>query len=388
MIISSILVLLLTFVSVCFAIKKILYIAHRKHLFDEPSEERKIHLTRTPNLGGLAIFTVFLFFCPLFVPANSISHLPYLIAAAVALVALGVTDDLVGVAPLKKMTVQLVVAFMATVMTGIRIESLYGFAGITTLAYPLTVACSVVFVVFMINAVNLIDGINGLAGGIGLLSCTIFSFLFWKQGDAGYYYLSLAMCGCLAGFLVYNITPASIFMGDTGSMFLGLVLAVFSIRFLSLTDAVVSVKPGMSPSVIFALLVIPVFDTVRVFAVRLWKKKPPFVADRSHVHHLLLNIGLSHLQATAVLLTVNVSVLLLAYSAGSLKMEYNMLLMSVYMIGLYITLWYVTQHVARKRARTKAQAATTRVPRFTYIINKGAITVKNERGSLVEENSN
>lgn len=385
-------IFVLSFVTVCFAIFKILYISHKKHLFDEPSEDRKIHLTKTPNLGGLAIFTTLLFVYALFAPTGSIPHVNYLIAAAVTLITLGVTDDLVGVDPLKKMAAQLLVAFITTTLADIRFTGFYGIWGITAIPYWLSISLSAFFIVFMINAINLIDGINTLAGSIGLLSCIYFSWLFWKLNDTAYLYLSISLCGCLAGFLVYNVTPARIFMGDTGSLFLGFILSVFAIRYLE--SGVVAVSPAKSqlpasgPAAILGLLIIPIFDTVRVFAVRLWRKKSPFAADRNHIHHLLLDLGLSHLKATGVLIGVNISVLLLTYALSSIRTEYSISAIIVYALTLYGVLWYLTQRSISKQLQ-KAGNTSPELSPFPFVINSGTtLIVKKDRNSLVEENAN
>lgn len=391
MITSSLFLFVLAFLIVCFAIVKILYIAHKKHLFDEPSEDRKIHLTKTPNLGGLAIFTTLLFVAALFISGKSIAHINFLIAAATTLLALGLTDDLVGVDPMKKMAVQVFVALLTTTMADVRFGSLYGIFGVTAIPYWLSITTSAFFIIFMINAINLVDGINGLAGSIGLLSCFCFAWFFWKLNDPGFLYLAVALCGCLAGFLVYNITPAKIFMGDTGSLLLGFILSVFAIRFLELDMAAAApVKHPSAPAIPFALFIIPIFDTVRVFAVRLINKKPPFAADRNHIHHLLLDLKLSHLQATGILITVNLSVILLVNLMGPIQTAYTLLAVISYTLSLYAVLWYLKSKLVVKQLNNSTPGKpTVELNGFTYnIINPGTPGVKKERNTLVEENSN
>ena len=150
MILYSIPIFLTAFLMVCFAISKIIFISNKKQLFDEPLEDRKIHLTKTPNLGGVAIFTVFVFTASLYLPEQSIVNIKYLIAGAIILFAVGLTDDLVGVVPLKKFIAQVIVAFLITVMADIRFESFYGFFSIGEIPYFVSVVCSIVFIVFLI----------------------------------------------------------------------------------------------------------------------------------------------------------------------------------------------------------------------------------------------
>jgi UDP-GlcNAc:undecaprenyl-phosphate/decaprenyl-phosphate GlcNAc-1-phosphate transferase len=340
MIVNIILIVLIAFLVVCFAISKIIYIAHKKHLFDEPFEDRKVHLTKTPNLGGVAIIAALIFTISFFLPETGIPNINYLIASVVILFSLGITDDLVGVDPYKKFAAQILVAVLVTVMAKIRVENLHGLFGINSISYFGSVSVSILFIVFLMNAVNLIDGINGLAGSFGLLASIIFSYFFWKLNAIAFLYISLGMCGCLIGFLVYNFTPARIFMGDTGSLFLGFILSVFCIKFINLSQ-LLDDKSDLSVSalpLIFSILVVPVVDTLRVFILRVSKKKSPFDADRNHLHHILLDLELSHLSATAILITANFSFFLLAFCLRSIKAEYLFLSLIAYAVTLLIIL--------------------------------------------------
>jgi UDP-N-acetylmuramyl pentapeptide phosphotransferase/UDP-N-acetylglucosamine-1-phosphate transferase len=299
---------------VCYSIRKIIYIAHKKHLFDEPSEVRKIHLTKTPNLGGIAICAALVFTSSLFLSYVTIPKINYLIFVSLVLFILGTTDDLVGVNPTKKIIAQLAVALIITMLAGCRITNLNGFLGITVLPYTASIFLSSLYIVFLINAFNLIDGIDCLAGGIGLLVSICFSFYFWKMQQTGFMFIAVATAGCLCGFLLFNRTPAKIFMGDTGSMFLGFITAFLSINFIELNQPALFAKhavSGQAPALVLALLIIPVFDTLRIFVLRLLQKKSPFAADRNHIHHRLLDLGFSHLQSTGILLLVNIFALVI-----------------------------------------------------------------------------
>jgi UDP-GlcNAc:undecaprenyl-phosphate/decaprenyl-phosphate GlcNAc-1-phosphate transferase len=395
MITTAIAIILITFLTVCLAIKKIIYVSFKKHLFDEPVEERKIHLKNTPNLGGVAIFFSIFFTCSLFISTNSIANFNYVIAAAVILFTLGLTDDLVGVSPPKKLAAQLLAAVLATVLADIRFKSFYGVFGIQELTYWSSILFSVCFIVFLINAVNLIDGINALAGSVGLLCCTAFSFFFLKLNEPVLSYISIGMCGCLAGFLLYNITPAKIFMGDTGSLFLGFILSVFSIKFLEIFQAapemIKAQMPVSAPAILLAMLIIPVVDTLRIFFLRVKEKKSPFDADRNHIHHLLLDLRLSHMQATGILTGANLSVFVLVYLSGRTKTEYIMLLVFFYTSLLLGLLQYMKIRLAATQQKNAAPAyprVTELVPLNLMAVNENMTTVDMMEASvLVEESS-
>ncbi|HMH22002.1 MAG TPA: MraY family glycosyltransferase [Puia sp.] len=363
-----------TFALVWYMIRKIIYISEKKHLFDEPVGNRKIHLASTPNLGGVAIFATMLFVSFLFFPAMHVEGLRYICACAVLLFFLGLTDDIVGVNPAKKLVAQVIVALLITIPANMRITGFHGFLGWQEMSYPVSIIFSVLFILLVINAFNLIDGIDCLAGGIGLLTCCVFACYFWRMHEEGYFFLSVAMCGCLTGFLIFNRTPARIFMGDTGSLFLGFMASVLAIRFIG-SGAVV---PGAAASggsaggsaiaIVAALLIIPVYDTMRVFFVRLRRGKSPFAADKRHIHHLLLDLRLSHLQATSVLLVVNILALVLAFATRDLAPEFQLLILAFFMLLMNGILLTVLSRQRNNGLKTKSRYVV-----MENVAEKGAI---------------
>jgi UDP-GlcNAc:undecaprenyl-phosphate/decaprenyl-phosphate GlcNAc-1-phosphate transferase len=192
----------------------------------------------------------------------------------------------------------------------LRIISLGGMFGFDVLSYVFSIALSVFAIVGIVNAFNLIDGIDGLAGSLGLIISVTFAFLFYCAGDTGWAFIAAALAGATAGFLIYNVSPARIFMGDSGSLMLGFFAAIMSIHLIN-----ISVKSPIdigftyitsAPALTAALLVIPVFDTLRVFTIRLIRNQSPFKADNNHLHHRLLSLGLNHLQATGILAGITI----------------------------------------------------------------------------------
>jgi UDP-N-acetylmuramyl pentapeptide phosphotransferase/UDP-N-acetylglucosamine-1-phosphate transferase len=348
----SILIPTLAFVLVCYAIRKIIYVAHKKHLFDEPSEVRKVHITRTPNLGGVAIFSTMLIAACFFLPDQGAPYQNYILAGSMVIFFLGLTDDLVGMNPHKKILGQLVAALIIVLPGGVHFTSWQGFFGLEEMPYWLGVVVSVFFILLVTNAFNLIDGINCLAGSIGLLASAGFACFFWKMHMYGYYLLALALCGCLAGFLVYNRTPARIFMGDTGALLLGFLLSVFSIIFVESNKPGLFLQPAYrgAPAIILGILVIPIYDTVRVFFLRLIQGRLPFSADRSHLHHRLIDLGLSHIQATGVLLLANTLVLWFVVAFQELPVETRVF--GVVVFALLMN-WILGRIYGRKTSRWK-----------------------------------
>ena len=313
MLINCILAFITTLLFVYFATRKIIVISFRKHLFDNPTEERKVHLTKTPNLGGAVIFIAILFSSSLFLPFPMITHLNTIVACSLLLFILGMTDDLIGVDPIKKIVAQLGIALLITIHGDFRFTGFDFLPGLSEFSYSVSIILSTLFIILVINAFNLIDGIDCLAASISLLAFTVFSIIFWLTHDYGYLVLTIGMCGCLCSFIYYNMSPARVFMGDTGALFIGFLISICSIHFMELSKGApqtAAVVFGSPSAIIASLLLIPVFDTLRIFIVRLIQNKSPFRADRNHIHHRLLKLDLSHMKVTSILLLFNIGFIL------------------------------------------------------------------------------
>jgi UDP-GlcNAc:undecaprenyl-phosphate GlcNAc-1-phosphate transferase len=320
-----------------FSIPTIINISFRKRLFDDPIESRKVHKTFVPNFGGIAIFTGFLFASSLCIPTHLIPEANVFMAGGLILFMLGLKDDVVGVSPMIKFLAQLVSAIIVVAIANLRIVDLQGMFGIQELPYAGSFVLTVFFIVGVVNAFNLIDGIDGLAGSLGIICSLIFAFLFYQAGQLGWVYISLSLAGSLLGFLFFNITPAKIFMGDSGSLMLGFITAVLSLKFLQIASAgslSFAGFPITSPAaLIIAVLIIPIFDTLRVLILRVIKNTSPFTADNNHLHHRLLFLGLSHVQATLVLAVTNVLFIVMAISLQQLG---NMQLLGLVLLSALI----------------------------------------------------
>lgn len=373
MTLSSIVIFFVNLILVCYSIKKIIYISHKKHLFDEPSESRKIHLTRTPNLGGVAIFASMMFSSCLFLTYSDVPQLNYIIFASLILFILGITDDLVGVKPTKKIIAQLAVALIITVLAKYRVTHFYGFLGINEIPDIVSIIGSTFFIIFFINAFNLIDGINCLAGGIGLFICLTLSFYFWEMHQSGLLFITVAMSGCLSGFLIFNRTPARIFMGDTGSMFVGFIVAYLCINFIELNkpNIIDVMKPvaESAPSILLGLLIIPTFDTLRIFSIRIFNRKSPFVADSKHIHHRLIDLGLTHLQSTGILILINIVSLLLALIFSAARNEYQFFIIITFCITANGILSFLHSKRQNKKSIKRMQSSTYQLEKKLTVLN-------------------
>lgn len=298
-------------------IRSVIAVARLKHLFDEPSEERKIHIYKTPNLGGVGIYCAFLFSVALVIPTSILPYFNSFVAASLIIFAIGLKDDLVGLGPTKKFLAQIAAAGIIAFLGEIRLTSFHGLFGIGEISYPLSILITILINIFIYNAINLIDGIDGLAGSLGLLGSITFAICFYLMGNQGDCLLAIAFSGSLIGFLYYNITPAKTFMGDTGSLFIGFMLAVFLVRFVEL-NKVHNTFFIAAPAIALATIIIPVVDTVRVFMFRVLRGRSPFVADSNHLHHRFINMGFTHIQTTLILVASNGLFIAAAYLLQSI----------------------------------------------------------------------
>ncbi|GGH80239.1 UDP-N-acetylmuramyl pentapeptide phosphotransferase/UDP-N-acetylglucosamine-1-phosphate transferase [Filimonas zeae] len=289
LIIGGVIAFLVTF----YAIPVVIQVAEQKKLFDVP-DERKVHKVPIPSLGGLAMFAGLMISLLLTAVLNHSSTFQYYIATFVIIFFLGIKDDIVILTPIKKFVGQLLVAAILCFKGGILLTSMHGFLGIGQLDPTASYLLTFFTVIVVINAFNLIDGVDGLAGSLGLITCVVFGTYFFLAGDLLHALLSFAMVGSIIAFLIYNYNPAKIFMGDTGSMLLGLVNVILTVHFIETAPTAKTYPIYSSPAIGFSILLLPLMDTLRVFGIRILNRRSPFSPDRNHLHHILLERGMGH----------------------------------------------------------------------------------------------
>jgi UDP-GlcNAc:undecaprenyl-phosphate/decaprenyl-phosphate GlcNAc-1-phosphate transferase len=301
----------LTFV----AIPSIIHLAQSKNLMDEPGERRS-HTVRTPSLGGIAIFSGILFSVIMWTPFNHFGDLQYILCSFIIIFLIGVRDDIIAISPYKKLAGEFLAAVILVFKANIKLTSLYGIFGIYNLPVPVSIILSLFTIIVIINAFNLIDGINGLAGSVALLICLTLGTWFFLINRLEIAMVAFSTSGAIVAFLKYNITPAKIFMGDTGALLLGLVCCILTILFIETNNELTTspYKFPSAPALAVATLIFPLFDTLRVFVLRIMEGKSPFSADRNHIHHLLIDYGFSHSKATLIILAVSGLFVSLGYS--------------------------------------------------------------------------
>ena len=325
-----------------FAIPSIIHIAKIKNLCDEPGERRSHHES-IPTLGGIGIFAGVIFSIILWTPFNVFGDLQYILCSFIIIFLIGAKDDISPVPPWKKMIGQFFAASILVFKSNVKLTSLYGIFGVSELPEIIAVALSIFTIIVIINAFNLIDGINGLSGSIGSLIALTLGTWFYLIDHIELAIVAYAMSGAVIAFLKYNITPAKIFMGDTGSLLVGLVCSILTIKFIELHREIPMNPYAFKavPAVAIGFLILPLYDTLRVFIMRAMAGKSPLHPDRTHIHHLLIDYGFTHMQATAILVLVNIFFILLVITfqeMGSL----NLLALILVIATMLTTLLYTS----------------------------------------------
>ena len=307
----------------------VIRIAELKELIDSPDGDRKIQKRFVPTMGGIGIFAAFIISYSIWGQVVSLGSFPFFIAALLILFLMGVRDDIVELTPFKKFTIQLIASVILVIGGGISLGSFSGLFGIGELSLFEGSVASVIILISIINAYNLIDGIDGLAGGVGVIASGILGIWFWGAGFLSLAILSFSLSGALIGFLSFNMYPARIFMGDTGAMSIGFILGYLSLEFLILNHGLSSQPWHINNGEVLAvsILIIPIIDTLRVIAIRLKNGVSPFKADRSHIHHEILNLGISHLHSAFILWLVNIFMIGVAYLTMPLNINIQMVIL-------------------------------------------------------------
>jgi len=272
--------------------------SRKRKLIDSPNE-RASHTIPTPTSGGITFIAAILVSILSFQLSNE------LLIVAGTLIGIGIMgflDDRLDLNALLKLAVEGAIVLLIYSI-GINTHALESILGFGQLPLALSFLLTFIVIAGLINAFNLIDGIDGLAGGISLINTLCFSWIFWQHSDTGFLLLHLCLSGALIVFLYYNFNPAKIFMGDAGSLIIGLLMGISFLRVLSFENDLTSTWA-------FCMMLFPSIDMLRLFVARILQKRSPFSADRNHYHHLLLKTGNNHKQAAIACYTIHIVLLL------------------------------------------------------------------------------
>lgn len=357
---TAVFVFLLSFSVAYFALPSVIYVVKQKNLMDNPNE-RSSHKEKTPTLGGISFFVSIVFTLMVFRPFDIDQVGINILSGVGVLFFVGLKDDLVGVKPSTKIIGQIIATLMLFFSTDLKITTLDGFLNITDIPYWTSVFISCAIVMAIVNSYNLIDGINGSASMVGMVIFSAFAYVFYDAEMYYYFLLSILCIGFLLAFLRYNLSNKNrVFMGDTGSMIVGFVLAVLAIKFFALdTTSLESaiINPTNKVWVLLSIIFIPFFDTTRVFTTRIIRHGKPFKADRSHIHHVIIDyLKLSHAKASILLASINLSVFIVILYLNTYlsSLWLGVLLTSIFII-LSALLFYVNRSYHSLKSKQKVR---------------------------------
>jgi len=347
----------IVFIVTSFSLSRIRKISKKLGHFDAPND-RSSHTDFVPTLGGISFYislVVFFFFSNFYnINDTSLS----IILAITIMFLVGLTDDLKDLTPSVKFLGQLLALSILIIQSDYRILSFHGFLGIYELNMFFSVSISMFLIIAFINAFNLIDGIDGMSSITGIVISACFGFLFYKLQLFFFMFISFAIISMLLAFLRYNFSSRKkIFMGDTGSLVIGLVLGLLTLKLLTLqseTFNALAIHRSELPLLLLIILIVPAFDLCRVSLIRLKKRVSIFSPDRNHIHHLLIDSGLSHKKASILSGLTNLIVAIAMYlSIQYLGLVYSFLFLVLFILACFVLFFSITN--SRDNLRKKAK---------------------------------
>ena len=350
--------------------KKVLNIAKLKNIVDNP-DARKLQRVPVPLLGGMAVFFGMIVAFATAGVIYNVSDLFAIICVMSIMLYVGTMDDIIGLTPKTRFLVEILVVLLLIYCNDYSINNFHGLWGICEIPQWIAVPLTVFACVGIINAINLIDGVNGLSSGYCIVACLIFGFTFLLVGDVNMASLAILSVGALLPFFCHNVfgKASKMFIGDGGTLLMGTVMSAFVINALKSDSLLAASSPdnfGVVPFTL-AVLVIPVFDTLRVMTARIVRGTSPFNPDKTHLHHLLFDLHFSHVGTTGTELLANLLVIaswLVSYKLGA---SIDLQLYIVIVMGLLITFAFYRFARTQERKQTKIYHCLTKVGDWTHV---------------------
>ena len=333
---------------ICYiAIPKLIYFALKLKLLDTAGD-RSSHKVSTPFFGGIAIFTGVI--CSLLFWSDNFENIQFILVSILIVFIVGLIDDLRAISAFKKLIGQILATLVLIFLGDLQIDSMHGVLGVHDLPIWASVSFTIFVVIVIINGFNLIDGIDGLAGGLGLISSLSFGVIALIIGQVDIALIAFSLSGALVGFLRFNIFPARIFMGDTGSLVVGMILSVLAINCIKygLVNENYSL-PQIGPLLAISFLAVPLFDSLRVFIVRAINGNGTLTAARDHVHHAFIDLGVGHKYTSLILFSVSAIIIVLTYLLIKLNININI---SIAVLAVFsYALWLIPYCMLKSKSK-------------------------------------
>ncbi len=365
---------MVAFLVVLWIFPKVLAVALQKNIVDNP-DARKLQKRPIPVLGGMAVFFGLTFGFVIAMMFADCAELFPVFAAMTIMLYMGTLDDIMGLSPALRFVVEIAVMTMMVIISRCAINDFHGLFGLEVIPMWIAVPLTVFATVGIINAINLIDGIDGLSSGYCVMACLMFCVMFYHVGHESMVILTAVATGAMIPFFFHNVfgKTSKMFIGDGGTLVMGTMMATFVLQVLDAQSPCAELRAsniGLIPFTL-AVLSIPVFDTLRVMLSRLSRGVSPFHPDKTHLHHIFIEIGCSHPATFVAILTLNSLVVLtwwvLVVQGFSVDVQlYVVVAMALlFTFGLYA---FISYHITRK---TRINALLLRVGELSHIERKG-----------------
>lgn len=324
-------------------------IAQMKSIVDNP-DARKLNKKPMPVLGGVAVFFGIMF--SLGVAGYYVESLDVefeIIIAMLIMLYTGVGDDIMELSPKVRFGLQIFTVCLIMFLCGIYVDNFHGLWGIYKLPWYIAVALTIFSCVGIINSINFIDGVDGLCSGYGIFVSVMFAMCFIRMGDLSYAILSLAVAGALFPFMLHNVFGKryKMFLGDGGSLVLGFLCSLYVMRIIQSGDDVVT---GSTISFTLAVLAVPVFDTIRVMIARVVNGHSLVSPDKTHLHHMFIELGCSHAITTINIIALNGLIVFIWYICNVFDVKHTLQLYITIIAGILVTsgLYYGVIYIKQK----------------------------------------
>lgn len=350
--------------------KKVLKIAKLKNIVDNP-DARKLQRVPVPVLGGIAVFFGIVVAFAVAGVFFDISNMFAVICVMTIMLYVGTMDDIIGLTPKMRFLIEIIVVLLLIYCNNYSINNFHGLWGIYEIPQWIAVPLTVFACVGIINAINLIDGVNGLSSGYCIVTCLIFGFAFLLTGDVDRASLAILSVGALIPFFCHNVfgKDSKMFIGDGGTLLMGTIMSSFVINALKTSSTISAVAPenfGVIPFTL-AVLAIPVFDTLRVMTARIVRGTSPFNPDKTHLHHLLIDLHFSHVGTTVTEILTNLLVVAAWYISFIAGASIDVQLYIVIICGMGITFGFYRFARVQERKKNGIYRLITRIGNSTHV---------------------
>lgn len=350
--------------------KKVLNIATIKNIVDNP-DARKLQRVPVPVLGGVAVFFGMIVAFAFAGIIYDVSSMFALVCVMTIMLYVGTMDDIIGLTPKARFIIEIIVVLLLIYYNNNSIDNFHGLWGIYAIPRWIAIPLTVFACVGIINAINLIDGVNGLSSGYCIVTCLIFGVTFIVTGDVSSASLAILAIGALIPFFVHNVfgKKSKMFIGDGGTLLMGTIMSAFVINAIKTDSTITMFTPANFGVIPFslALLAIPVFDTLRVMTARIVRGTSPFNPDKTHLHHLLLDLHFSHVGTTATEILFNLFVVGSWYLSYKLGAPIDVQLYIVIILGTAITFGFYRFARVQERKQTRIYHWLTKIGDWTHV---------------------